>query len=412
MTPDAESTAIQGGLSSPPETVEMSAAGYLHHLLNGVMPFWVDHSPDRESGGFFHCLDRAGGVTDTRKNTWCQARQTWMFSHLHRRYPQGERWIELARLGRDYLVEHCYAGDGRWHYMTDRSGRVVEGARSWFADLFAMTALCEYDLAAGSRSDRTIIDATLKTVLAGLRSPETTGFHHLGIDARYVWHGPYMAFVGAAPSLWPVIESRELDAALEEALHRVLWFFSRDDEQALYECLGPDGSLVEEADGQRLNPGHALESMWFCLDEAVRRDDQDAVRRAIQVAGWMFDKGWDAEYGGLLAFVDDQGRQPPGPEVINSWGERWDDKVWWVHAEALIIAAWSARITNDPAWRDRWRRLHDYTFAHFPDPQHGGWFEYLDRRTAQPHYDDKGKWIKCAFHVPRALVKLTSVLDA
>ena len=43
---------------------------YRDTLLNNVVPFWENHSLDRENGGYFTCLDREGKVYDTDKFMW------------------------------------------------------------------------------------------------------------------------------------------------------------------------------------------------------------------------------------------------------------------------------------------------------------------------------------------------------
>ncbi|MCE2790765.1 MAG: hypothetical protein LW630_12745 [Saprospiraceae bacterium] len=40
---------------------------YKSTLLDNVLPFWMTHSPDKEFGGYFTCLDRDGSVFDTDK---------------------------------------------------------------------------------------------------------------------------------------------------------------------------------------------------------------------------------------------------------------------------------------------------------------------------------------------------------
>jgi len=50
-----------------------------------VIRFWEMHSIDRERGGSFTCLDRAGEVHDTDTFVWLQGRQVWRFSPLHER---------------------------------------------------------------------------------------------------------------------------------------------------------------------------------------------------------------------------------------------------------------------------------------------------------------------------------------
>ena len=47
-----------------------------------------------------------------------------------------------------------------------------------------------------------------------------------------------------------------------------------------------------------------------------------------------------------------------------------------------------------------YRRVHDYTWAHFPDPEYGEWFGYLNRAGEVLLPLKGGKWKGC-FHVPR-----------
>ena len=53
---------------------------YRDYLLKNIIPFWLNHSIDREYGGYFTCLNRHGNVFDTDKFIWLQARQVWMFA--------------------------------------------------------------------------------------------------------------------------------------------------------------------------------------------------------------------------------------------------------------------------------------------------------------------------------------------
>lgn len=56
---------------------------YKHELLDKVVPFWLNHSQDKECGGYFTCLERDGKVYDTDKFVWLQGREVWMFATLY-----------------------------------------------------------------------------------------------------------------------------------------------------------------------------------------------------------------------------------------------------------------------------------------------------------------------------------------
>ena len=43
------------------------AQQYKNELLDRVVPFWLEHSIDKEFGGYYTCLDRDGSVYDTDK---------------------------------------------------------------------------------------------------------------------------------------------------------------------------------------------------------------------------------------------------------------------------------------------------------------------------------------------------------
>ena len=51
----------------------------------------------------------------------------------------------------------------------------------------------------------------------------------------------------------------------------------------------------------------------------------------------------------------------------------------------------------------RWHKLvHDWSFRHFPDPEHGEWYGYL-HRDGTPSVRLKGNMWKGPFHLPRML---------
>lgn len=383
---------------------------YRKHLIDDVMAFWDKHSPDRQHGGYVHKLDRQGNWTGDDKNTWCQGRMTYMYSALYRQIERRPHWLELAKLGRDFCVKHCYAGEGRWHYKVDRAGTsVLVPNRSFFADCFALMGLCEYASASGSDQDLPIIRDTFDAIERNFRKPGFNEFHHFSLDPALKWHAPHMIMVGLAETLRPVLGDARIKPVVDYALDQVLNVFVKDEHRVLFEVLNADGSVLKTDGGQSINPGHSLECLWFCMEEGLHRKDQKVIDRAAQAMGWAYVNGEDREFGGILNTTSPAGGKPPGPQA-NAWGEHWDYKVWWVHSESLYALALAAVTKRDPVMLDRFLKLHDYTFKAFPDPEYGDWYEYLTR-DGTPVYYDKGKWIKCAFHIPRNLMKVALLME-
>ncbi|MGA1621723.1 MAG: AGE family epimerase/isomerase [Synechocystis sp.] len=116
--------------------------------------------------------------------------------------------------------------------------------------------------------------------------------------------------------------------------------------------------------------------------------------KAVQVVLSTLDYAWDQEFGGIFYFLDSQGRPPQQLE--------WDQKLWWVHLETLVALAKGYEFTGNPLCWQWFEKVHDYTWAHFADPDHGEWFGYLNRQGDVLLNLKGGKWKGC-FHVPRGL---------
>ena len=112
--------------------------------------------------------------------------------------------------------------------------------------------------------------------------------------------------------------------------------------------------------------------------------------------------GWDEEYGGIFYFLDVIGNPPQQLE--------WDQKLWWVHVESLVALAKGYAYTKDENCAKWFKKIHDYTWSHFKDTEHGEWFGYLNRRGEVLLDSKGGKWKGC-FHIPRSLYQVWKTLE-
>ena len=71
---------------------------YKDELLDAVIPFWLSHSKDSDSGGYFTCLDRYGKVYDTDKFMWLQGREVWLFAMLYNKVEKKQHWLVCKHL--------------------------------------------------------------------------------------------------------------------------------------------------------------------------------------------------------------------------------------------------------------------------------------------------------------------------
>lgn len=100
--------------------MKTTAEQYHSALLRDVIPFWEKFSLDRECGGYYSCLDRQGKVYDTDKFVWLQGRQAWMFSALYNRLQNKAEWLEVAKLGINFLKQNGHDSKGNWFFALDR----------------------------------------------------------------------------------------------------------------------------------------------------------------------------------------------------------------------------------------------------------------------------------------------------
>jgi N-acylglucosamine 2-epimerase len=378
------------------------AEQYRRALLEDVIPFWQRHSLDREQGGYFTCLERDGRVYDTDKFVWLQGRQVWAYAMLYNRVEARPEWLESARLGADFLRQHGQATDGAWYFALTREGRPLVQPYNIFSDCFAAMAFGQYALAAQDDSAARLAQATYRQILRRQANPKGN-YNKLVPGTRPLKNFALpMILCNLTLELEHLLEAEEIEQTVQACVSAVMGDFIDPQSGLVIENIAPDGGLVDSYEGRLLNPGHAIEAMWFIMDLAQRRGDRAMIERAVDVMLRTVEYGWDEQYGGIFYFLDRLGKPPQQLE--------WDQKLWWVHVETLVALALGFELTGRQACWDWYERVHAYTWERFPDPQYGEWYGYLNRRGEVLLPLKGGKWKGC-FHVPRGLLRCWQIFD-
>jgi N-acylglucosamine 2-epimerase len=373
------------------------AGRYRDALLDDVIPFWMKYSPDMEHGGFFTCLDRRGNVYDTDKFVWLQGREVWMFSHLYNNVERRQEWLDMALSGAAFLEKYGRDSEGSFYFSLTRAGRPLVQPYNIFSDCFAAMAFGELFRATGNERFGEIALKTFNNILN--RSVNPKGSWNKSYPGTRPLKGFSLPMIISNLSglIAHLLDSNTVDRITRECIHEVMDVFYSDEFGLVLENVAPDGSFSDSFEGRLLNPGHAIEAMWFMMDLAERRGDRGLATRAADITLRTLEKGWDSQYGGIFYFLDVIGYPPQQLE--------WDQKLWWVHIETLISLAKGYRLTGDQKCLDWFEKVDSYTWSHFPDPEHGEWFGYLDRRGEVLLPLKGGKWKGC-FHVPRGLLQV------
>jgi N-acylglucosamine 2-epimerase len=382
-------------------SIQNYAHQYRDALLNDVLPFWQRHSPDSEFGGFFTCLDRNGTVYDTDKFIWLQARQVWTFSMLYNRVEQRSDWLALAQHGADFLRTHGRSPNGDWYFSLTRAGAPLVQPYNIFSDCFATMAFGQLSQATGRDEDAHIAQTTFQRILSRRDNPKGHWNKAVASTRPLKNFALPMILCNLALEIESLLDRPLVEQTIDACIHEVMDVFYDPALGLIRENVTPSSQVSDSFEGRLLNPGHAIEAMWFIMDLAVRRNDQSLLQRAVQITLDTLTYAWDQQFGGLYYFMDANSHPPQQLE--------WDQKLWWVHIETLISLLKGYLLTGNQACWEWFERVHAYTWSHFPDPAAGEWFGYLNRQGDVLLPLKGGKWKGC-FHVPRGLYQSWTTL--
>jgi N-acylglucosamine 2-epimerase len=374
------------------------ASFYRDTLLGDVMPFWLRHGMDREHGGIITSLNRDGSVVDTDKSVWFQGRTGWMFATLYNTVERRAEWLEAARSCVEFSRRHCFREDGKMWFTVTREGRPLRMRRYVFSESFAAIALAAYAKASG---DARAAEEAVKTFATYLRYSFEPGVMTPKFEptrsAKSI--GPHMIGIATAQELRANLDDvsvsgRTCTEWIDRSIAEIERDFMKPEHSALMEVVAPDGGVIDHFDGRTLNPGHAIEAAWFIMHEGKLRGDERLVRIGLTILDWMWARGWDGECGGIYYFRDLRGLPVQ---------EYWHDmKFWWPHNEAIIATVLAWTLTGDAKYALWHQQVHNWSFQHFADPEHGEWYGYL-HRDGSVSSSLKGNMWKGPFHLPRML---------
>jgi N-acylglucosamine 2-epimerase len=375
------------------ERIEDLVRIYRDGLLEDTVPFWVKHGVDRECGGFLTFLDRDGSVFGTDKPVWLQARYVWVFSRLYNEVEKRQEWLDLAKHGLDFLLKHCFDDDGRMFFVVTRDGTPLRKRRYLFSECFAAIAMAEYARATGDDAIRQRAADLFDLILRYHKTPGLLPPKDIPGVRPMKAHAMPMILLATSQILRQVDDRPVYRETIDESMREVFDHFCHPEFGAVLENVGPNGEFIDTPEGRSVLPGHAIETSWFIMEEGRYRHDLALSLKALPILEWSLERGWDEQHGGLLYYNDLRG--------LPCVQYEWDMKLWWPHTEALYATLLAYHLTGDEKWAKWYEKVHEYTFAHFPDPEFGEWFGYLHRDGSVSHRMKGNLW-KGFFHLPRA----------
>lgn len=390
-------------MNPTPENLNSLRYQYHDELVRDVLEFWLPDSVDQTYGGYITARDRDGSLLDTDKSVWQQGRFAWLLAKLYTTVDQNDEWLKASLSGISFLENHCFdkSGDGRMWFQTTQDGQPLRKRRYYFSECFTAMAYAAYANASQEAFYETraiqVFDQCLR--------------YYRGIDALppkfentrpTVGIGPAMILLNIAHQIEESLPQYSMHNVINEFINDIEQLFVKPDLECVMESVSTSGDVLNHFDTRTLNPGHAIECAWFILHQAKKDRNPRLIKLGCQMLDWMWARGWDSEYGGLLYFVDIDGKP-----VQDYWH---DMKFWWPHAEAEIACLLAWQLTKDPDYWKKYLLVRDYSRATFADPEYGEWFGYV-HRDGRLSSTIKGNLWKGPFHIPRMLWYCWSLLS-
>jgi N-acylglucosamine 2-epimerase len=387
---------------------------YRDQLFQEFLPFWEQYGIDHERGGFMCALDYDGTRVNTHKFLWFQGRGIWIYSFLYNHFEGDERYLDVARKTKDFVLKYASQQNGWWAELLSRKGQVLQPfSGDVYGMYFVAEGLQEYAWATKDDQAREIALSLIKKLYRHVDDPSSR-FVESGAPVRP--QGLWMVNLRLATQVLERWADHEIEAIADRCIDAVINKHFNPDIGLNNEVLNFDFTRPKGEETKSLF-GHSIETLWMVMDEALRRGDQalwdtcaERIRRHLEV-------GWDHIYGGLAYFVNvDHGDYvwPPERPVGTGLeflfvGEYHYMKTLWSLNEILIAALnifertraeWAARFF------DMTQEVIDQKFS-MKKYGYPGYMLFADRRmTYRPHTARQDN-----YHPPRQLMLNLLTLD-
>jgi len=368
-------------------------------LSCSVLPFWMNNALDQENGGIYTCLDRTGKIMDTTKSVWFQGRWGYIAACAYEKYGDA-KYLAASKSAIDFIEAHCIDKDGHMFFTVTKEGKPVQKRRYLFSECFASIAMAEYAKASG---DLSYVKKAVDVFNSIIRMSETEGFLEPKFYTPGRGHSLTMMLINVANVLMQVCDEPSLGERITKQIKELKKYFMHPEFKTILESVGPDGEFIDTCAGRTINPGHCMETGWFILEIAKKRNwDKELVEMGTTIIDWAWKWGWDEEFGGMINFRDCKDFPPQDYSQ--------DMKFWWPQCETIIASLYAYLATRDDKYLEMHKKAFDYAFSVFPDEEFGEWYGYLHRdgTVAQPA---KGNIFKGPFHIPRMMMRASELYN-
>jgi len=338
---------------------------YEHFLFDDYLPFIEKYVFDHENGGFMCNTDRKGLNITTDKRTWYDGRGIWVYSYLFNHIDNNPAYLEAAQKTVDLVLKTKQPDQIFWPWSYDRLGNDLnENTPDIYGNLFVAEGLAEFSVATKNNSYwEKSKEILLNCVDIYDRSDYLYKLEYSPVSS--VTHaervlGHWMIMLRLSTNLLTIKEDVEIEGVSARCLDGLMNHHYNPKFRLMNEVLNHDLSQPEGELSQFVYIGHAIESLWMVMDEALRKKDEALFELAAERFKFHVEVAWDDVYGGVF-------------HCLNHVDEyRWlTDKVLWAQQEVLVGLILLIEKRKDP-WAIKWfEKVYAYVLETYPLEKHG-----------------------------------------
>jgi len=402
------------------------------HLHNELIPFWLTHGVDAEYGGFLTYFDKDGNPTgETMKTLVCQTRMIFTASSAHRAGLGEGKFLEIARQGVDFLLEHFWdkEHDG-WYWTCARDGTPINTSKLGYGHSFGVYSLAEYAMASGDPRGLAWALKAYEAVQVHMADNCHGGYYEfLERDWAKKKPGAYggdrksfdihMHLMEAFTNLYEATQNPRhkeracevIDLLFKRIIHpeygtgvaqfALDWTPLR---AILFRDVWGSDRDVDDAEGRPMNNtsfGHNVEFAWLLNHSIdILGLDRDAYKESMRKPyDHCLAYGIDRENGGVYC---------EGP---HDGPARERNKEFWQQAECLVGLLDAYLVFGEEKYLDGYEKVHRFVMDHVINHGVGEWFPLFDEHNNRL-WDYMGHAWKINYHTVRSMIQSEKRLKA
>jgi len=374
---------------------------YKHDLYNDFLPFLDKFVIDHEFGGFMCNTDRDGKNITTNKAAWYEGRGIWVYSFLYNNLQREQKYLDIAANSVEFILKNKPKGNNVWASSFNREGRPFNKQHFPFTgdviygDLFIATGLSEFSKAVGDAKYWNMAKEIMLKCMKIYDAPDYPFRVDYGPDAPPIKAprvlGHWMVFLRLATQMLEKNSDPEIESIAARCVDAIMNHHYNTEFGLLNEAINHDLSRPENDFAQFVYTGHAIETLWMVIAEAVRTKNKELFTLAADRFKRHLEISWDDLYGGIFECLYNVNK--------NIWKV---EKSLWAQEEALVGTLLIIEHTGEQWAKDWFAKMYTYVKEKFPLKQYGFplWILFADRKiTFERHADRVGN-----FHHTRHLM--------